>query len=103
MSAIKLKLQLQNGSCYPRQLLLSKTAAAIWHSIYSYLFYIEIGPLLATVTSGLYYKNIMSVNDATSWSITLELAKMLPESSISHQLCSQRKFIVQASLMMIVI
>jgi len=43
------------------------------------------------------------VNDGTVWSITLELAIALLESSISHPLCSYRAVMVQASLMMIVI
>ncbi len=42
------------------------------------------------------------VNDATSWSPTLESSITFLESSISHHLCSQRTFIVQASLMIIV-
>ena len=42
------------------------------------------------------------VNDATSWSPTLESSITFLESSITHQLCSQRTFIVQASLMTIV-
>jgi hypothetical protein len=43
------------------------------------------------------------VNDATSWSVTLELSFMLQELSISCQLCSQRTLIILASLMMIII
>ncbi len=43
------------------------------------------------------------INDATSWSITPGSSIMLLESSISGPLCSERTFIAQASLMMIVI
>ncbi len=35
------------------------------------------------ITSGLYYKNMMIINDATSWSNTIESSLMLPESSIA--------------------
>jgi hypothetical protein len=55
------------------------------------------------VSSGLHYKNMTIVNDATSWSITQVSSITLLELSISRQLCSQRTFIVLASLMVIVI
>jgi len=46
---------------------------------------------------------MMILNDTSVWSVTLESSITLQESPIRCHLCSYRTFIVQVSLMMIVI